>query len=204
MELVLESNWFKVYDNVLSGEYCDKLIDFSTGLLFKQPLDSAPKGHYSKNYRTSNQCFLQKDSDIVNDLDTAAEYLTKINRENFESTSIIRYQEGQEYKPHNDFFNKESPHYNRMLQSGGNRIATALFYLNDNFGGGETQFIMCDELNIVPKKGRCVIWHNLLEQMVFGKRKLIENKASYHSGLPVLSGEKWIATKWIRENKCTL
>ena len=119
-----------------------------------------------------------------------------------EATSVIRYNKGQEYKPHHDFFHPESAVYNDEIKRGGNRIATVLFYLNDDFDGGETIF-PDSGVKIQPKLGRCIVWENMFQVQNFGELKQILNYDSLHAGLPVISGKKYIATKWIRENKYT-
>jgi len=208
MKLVVYSDWFRVYENVLSKEYCDKIIKYSEPLMINQPLHGTEKlkeGHPQKDWRTSNQCFIDKSQPIINELDKAASTLTKISINNFEKTSVIRYKKGQEYKGHFDFFDEgKQEYYDKAISFGGNRIATALFYLSDEFEGGETSFLRCDNLTIKPKKGMCIIWQNMIDTRAFGDKIYKPNMASYHAGLPVKSGEKWIATKWIRENTCTM
>lgn len=55
--------------------------------------------------------------------------------ENGEAIQILRYQIGQKYEPHFDYFHDKA---NQVL--GGNRVATVLMYLSDVKKGGETVF----------------------------------------------------------------
>jgi hypothetical protein len=78
------------------------------------------------------------------------------------------------------------------MQSGGQRVYSCLFYLNDDFTGGETEFVNRD-IKIKPKTGRLLIWKNIKEDGSL-------DYDSFHAGLPVISGTKWIAIIWVREN----
>jgi prolyl 4-hydroxylase len=69
---------------------------------------------------------------------------------------------------------------------------SCLFYLNDDFDGGETDFPKVN-YRVDPQIGKLVIWKNLNDD-------LSVNYNSLHAGLPVISGEKWICIVWVREN----
>ena len=65
------------------------------------------------------------------------------------------------------------------------RVAACMMYLNDDFDGGETEFLYQNK-RIVPKRGQFLIW-----------------PATYthaHRGNPPLSGKKYITTSWIEQN----
>lgn len=55
--------------------------------------------------------------------------------ENGEAIQILRYEHGQKYEPHFDYFHDKA---NQEL--GGHRVATVLMYLSDVEKGGETVF----------------------------------------------------------------
>ena len=55
-----------------------------------------------------------------------------------------------------------------------------------------------DNLKIAPKTGRCIVWQNIFLLNILGEPEISYNEDSLHAGLPVINGEKWIATKWIR------
>lgn len=100
-----------------------------------------------------------------------------------EPISILRYGPGQEYRPH----------FDAIPSAGNNRIKTVLMYLNDSYSGGETDF---PELGVVvqPKAGDALVFDGLEED---GSTLIL----SRHAGLPILSGQKWVATRWIRERR---
>lgn len=66
-------------------------------------------------------------------------------------------------------------------------------YLNNVTAGGATIFPHIN-LNIYPNKGSVLhfSYYNSLRQV---------NTNTLHGDVPVLAGEKWIATKWIRERE---
>ncbi|PNY06134.1 prolyl 4-hydroxylase subunit alpha-1-like protein, partial [Trifolium pratense] len=120
--------------------------------------------------------------------------------ENGELMQVLRYEKNQYYRPHHDYF---SDTFN--LKRGGQRIATMLMYLGDNVEGGETHFPSAgsDEcscggkltkgLCVKPIKGNAVLfWSMGLDGQ--------SDPDSVHGGCPVLAGEKWSATKWMRQS----
>lgn len=99
-----------------------------------------------------------------------------------EPLHVLRYRPGQQYRPHHD------AHAFGPVEK--RRIATALLYLNDDYEGGETWF---PELKIKVRGGTgdLLIFHNLDADKMPDPRMT-------HAGLPIKSGEKWLATRWIR------
>lgn len=99
-----------------------------------------------------------------------------------EPLHVLRYTPGQQYRPHHD------AHAYAQVEK--RRVATALLYLNDNYEGGETNF---PELGITVRGGvgDLLIFHNLDANKMPDMRMI-------HAGLPITSGEKWLATRWIR------
>lgn len=99
-----------------------------------------------------------------------------------EPLHVLRYAPGQQYRPHHDAHTLETVEKRR--------VATALLYLNDAYEGGETHF---PELGITVRGGvgDLLIFHNL-DSAGMPDRRMI------HAGLPITSGEKWLATRWIR------
>lgn len=55
--------------------------------------------------------------------------------ENGEDIQVLRYEEGQRYEPHYDYFTDKV-----NIVRGGHRLATVLMYLSDVEKGGETVF----------------------------------------------------------------
>lgn len=104
-----------------------------------------------------------------------------------ESLSVLHYGVNEEYKPHRDYL-----HDPKMVGPGtpGQRVRTIFCYLNEPQLGGETEFLHWNQ-RFTPKLGRAVIFDNMRDGVV--------DPNSVHAGLPVLAGEKWLATLWMRE-----
>ena len=103
------------------------------------------------------------------------------NYESGEALALLRYSPGQEYRPHFDF----------VKGAENRRLMTALIYLNEDYDGGETEFVRTG-LKVKGKAGDVILFHN---QGADGG----PNPLSEHAGLPVTRGSKYLATRWIRE-----
>jgi prolyl 4-hydroxylase len=109
-----------------------------------------------------------------------------------EPMSILRYAQGEYYRPHFDFFNPTLDVSKQLMENGGQRTASAITYLSVPTSGGGTSF---PNLNLtVPAVGGSTLWfRNCSPDGQVDKRSL-------HAGDTVLVGEKWVVTKWFREN----
>jgi prolyl 4-hydroxylase len=99
-----------------------------------------------------------------------------------EPLHILRYRPGQEYRPHVDWLLDDNP-----------RVLTALVYLNDEYTGGETAFVKTG-LKVRGRKGDVLVFRS---QGADGGL----DPMSEHAGLPVTSGIKYLASRWIRARK---
>lgn len=101
-----------------------------------------------------------------------------------ESLQVIRYKDGEQYTPHHDWV--VPPIQHRFQPT---RFATLLMYLNDDFGGGETNFPRAvtsnqhDGVSIAPVKGSAVLFYNVLPDGNF-------DDLSQHGSSPVAHGTK--------------
>jgi prolyl 4-hydroxylase len=98
-----------------------------------------------------------------------------------EPLQVLRYSPGQEYRPH----------FDAIDGADNQRILTFLVYLNDDFEGGETEFLS-NGLKVKGRKGDGLLFRNADDR---GRR----DPKSQHSGLPPTEGEKFIASRWIRQ-----
>jgi len=109
-----------------------------------------------------------------------------------EPTQAQRYDVGDEFKAHTDYF--EAYELEKFSSSDwGQRSWTFMIYLNEPEGGGETAFPSLG-LSVKPRTGRAVIWNNLLPD---GQ----PNPDTLHHGMPVTAGTKAIITKWFRRRR---
>jgi prolyl 4-hydroxylase len=193
MELVLKSEWLYVIDNVLTPEECKEVIINADSIMEK----SQTLGVEIRDYRTSSNAYIGKNTEIpaLKKINLITEVLTELPLENQEDTCIVKYNEGEEYKVHQDHLdhgNYNDEGSNKELERGGDRLYSVMFYLNDDMEEGGTLFTS-PGIEIRPKTGRCVVWKNYLNGEI--------NRKSEHAGLPVKGGLKYIAVKWVRENK---
>lgn len=115
-----------------------------------------------------------------------------------EGTKVLRYVQGQEYRPHYDFVRPgaEAEAFGTELSTHGQRVATALVYLNDDYEGGQTAFPRLG-LQFRGKTGDALFFWNLSEAGAL-------ERDSLHAGLPVTLGEKWLLSKWVRQKPLAL
>jgi prolyl 4-hydroxylase len=115
--------------------------------------------------------------------------------ENGEPLAVLHYGPGDEYRRHHDYFDPAIPGRERPLARGGQRIATFMAYLSAVEAGGATRFPEAD-LRIRAEPGSAILFYNTLPDGSL-------DPASLHAGEPVAQGEKWVATRWLRERPYT-
>lgn len=107
-----------------------------------------------------------------------------------EWTQVLHYAVGQTFDWHVDWLDPALPGYAADLAARGQRIATCLVFLNDDFEGGETAF-EAGGLKHRGRKGDALMWANTLPDGSIDRR-------TRHAGLPPTSGEKWVLSQWLR------
>ena len=144
------------------------------------------------DYRIAQGTWLFENvSSIAKTLKQRIADLLQVSPKNFEELHIVKYDVGGEYKTHHDFFHANTDYYEEAMKKGGQRMYSALFYLNDDFEGGETDFPNIN-YKAIPKKNKLIVWRNVNEN----------NEVEYdslHAGLPVTKGTKYIGIFWVRE-----
>jgi prolyl 4-hydroxylase len=144
--------------------------------------------------RTSNNTYLlRQQTPIVADIERRIAGQSGLPVKNGEGLQLLNYQVGQQYLPHFDFFDPERPGNAQVLANGGQRVASCILYLNTVEAGGETIFPEVDE-TVQAIQGDAVLFYNLTPE---GQ----PDPLSLHGSTPVITGEKWVATKWIRERE---
>ena len=182
-----------VLGNLLSDEECDALIELARPRLARSLTVAIKTGDEEVNDdRTSNGMFFQRgEHEVVRRLEARLARLLDWPEENGEGLQILHYRPGAEYKPHYDYFDPVEPGTPTILKRGGQRVATIVIYLAEPEKGGGTTF---PDVNLVvaPKRGNAVF---------FSYDRAHPVTRTLHGGAPVLAGEKWIATKWLRERR---
>jgi prolyl 4-hydroxylase len=182
-----------VLGGFLSDEECDGLIEGAKPRMARSLTVATKTGGEELNEdRTSNGMFYARtENELIARIERRLAQLTRWPMENGEGLQILHYRPGAEYKPHYDYFDPAEPGTPTILKRGGQRVATVIMYLNDPIKGGGTTFPDV-KLQVSPKRGNAVF---------FSYDKPHPSTGSLHGGAPVIEGEKWIATKWLREGK---
>lgn len=181
-----------VVDNFLTASECTELIELAKAKLKRSTVVDDKTGEpVEHSARTSSGAFFAKgETPLVADIEQRISMRTGIPVDNGEGLQVLKYEVGQEYRPHYDYFVQGADAQVDHLKNGGQRILTFLVYLNTPELGGATCFPDVG-LEVAARQGRGLMF------------SYAPNPASksLHGGLPVLQGEKWVITKWFREGK---
>ncbi|POO00755.1 Isopenicillin N synthase [Trema orientale] len=189
-----------------TAEQCESIISIAKPSLRPSSLAlrEGETEESTKGIRTSSGVFISASEDKTGILDVIEEKIaraTMIPRTHGEAFNILRYNIGQRYNSHYDAFS-EAEYGPQKSQ----RAASFLLYLSDVQEGGETMFPFenglnmngnydfeeCIGLKVKPRKGDGLLFYSLLPNGTI-------DRTSLHGSCPVIKGEKWVATKWIRD-----
>jgi prolyl 4-hydroxylase len=184
-----------VFGGLLSDDECDALIELSRPRLVRsETVDNSTGGSEINAARTSDGMFFERgETPLIAGIERRIAELVRWPLENGEGLQILRYRPGAEYRPHHDYFDPVHPGTARILQRGGQRVGTIVMYLNTPEGGGATTFPEVG-LEVAPVRGNAVF---------FSYDRAHPATKTLHGGAPVLAGEKWVATKWLRQGVFT-
>lgn len=181
-------------DGLLSSDECRLLVASALpGLRRSQTVDPDSGLGVQRELRTSSDASLDP---VAEDFALRLVQLrmaraARVELPQAEHLVVLRYEPGQEYRPHRDY--RPSGSLERDRPQAGNRLRTICVYLNEVEAGGETAFPVA-RLKVAPEAGRAVVFDNLHTDGT-------PDVDSLHAGLPVLRGEKWLATLWLREQR---
>ncbi len=182
-----------VFGNVLSADECDELVALARQRLARSETVMTTTGSSEVNTaRTSDGMFFARgENPVCARFEARIAALLDWPIENGEGLQILRYRPGAEYKPHYDYFDPDQSGTPSILKRGGQRLATLVTYLNTPELGGATTFPDVN-LEVAPVKGNAVF---------FSYDRPHPMTRTLHGGAPVLAGEKWVATKWLRQGR---
>ena len=182
-----------VFEGLLSADECAGLIEQSTPRLTRsETVDNANGGSEVNAARTSDGMFFARgESPLIARIEERIAALLRWPVSHGEGVQILRYRPGAEYKPHFDYFDPVHPGSQPVLARGGQRVGTVVMYLNAPLRGGATTFPDAG-LEVAPVPGNAVF---------FSYDRADPSTGTLHGGAPVLEGEKWVATKWLRERE---
>lgn len=185
-----------VLGGFLSDAECDAVIALAQPRLARsRTVDNANGAHVVHAARTSDSMCLQLGQDaLCQRIEARIARLLDWPMDHGEGLQVLRYTTGAEYQPHYDYFDPDAAGTPVLLQAGGQRVASLVMYLNTPDRGGATRFPDV-QLDIAAIKGNAVF---------FSYDRPHPMTRSLHAGAPVLAGEKWVATKWLRERAACL
>ena len=182
-----------VFANLLSPAECDALIDAARPRMSRSlTVDTKTGGEELHPDRTSQGMFFTRSENaVVQRIETRIAKLLNWPQQNGEGLQVLRYPPGAQYRPHYDYFDPREPGTPAILKRGGQRVATLIIYLFEPEAGGATVFPDID-VKVAPVRGNAVF---------FSYPQAHPDSRTLHGGDPVIAGEKWIATKWLREGE---
>jgi len=182
-----------VFDNLLSTAECEALIAAAESRLARSlTVDIRTGGEELNHDRTSHGMFYTRgENAAIRRIEARIARLLNWPVQNGEGLQVLRYRRGAEYKPHYDYFDPGEPGTAAILRRGGQRVASLIMYLREPEEGGATVFPDIG-LRVRPQQGSAVFFSYALAH---------PTSLTLHGGEPVKSGEKWIATKWLRERE---
>lgn len=172
----------------LDSESCAGLVD----LIERQHRPSTvADSNGDSAFRTSSTCDLSYDEPLVAALADRLTAISGIKAIYGEPLQGQRYEVGQEFKAHTDYFEPGNPDFQTYCAVAGQRTWTFMIYLNEVAAGGATRFKVIDKL-IQPETGKLVAWNNRRPDGT-------PNPATLHHAMKVRRGRKYVITRWYRE-----
>jgi prolyl 4-hydroxylase len=183
-------------ENFATPATCDWLIARARGRGFRARVyDPVTGGAREENYRSNSAAnfdITQWDLPLVL-LRTRIAALIGLPTHCLEHPMVLHYEVGQEFEPHYDFLDPDGPGLKKEIALKGQRVATFLLYLNDDYEGAETEFVKLG-MQHRGRKGDALVFWNLDAEGAPDWR-------TQHAGRAPTSGEKWLLSQWIREDR---
>ena len=191
--LTMQNPRVVVFGGLLSDGECDALVAAAAPRMARsETVVNETGGNEVNASRTSDGMFFGRgELPICQRVEERIAALVNWPLVNGEGLQVLHYRPGAEYKPHHDYFDPAQPGMAAVLRRGGQRVGTLVIYLNTPQQGGGTVFPDV-QLEVAPIKGNAVFFSYDRPHAV---------TRSLHGGAPVLAGDKWVATKWLREGE---
>lgn len=179
-----------VLGGLLSAEECDAFIELARPRLVRSTtVEPESGGDMVHPDRTSHGMgFARGETPLCERIEARIARLLDWPLDHGEGLQVLRYGPGAQYKPHHDYFDPAMPGSDVLLRRGGQRVASVVMYLNTPERGGATTFPE-SHFEVAAIRGNAVF---------FSYDRAHPMTRTLHAGAPVLAGEKWILTKWLR------
>lgn len=183
-EVLNEEPLIVKFHNVLSDAECQALTGCASPRLERSKLANK---QISQIRTSSGMFFDENENPLITTIEKRVSVLMNVPIEHAEGLQVLHYEPGQEFKAHFDYFSEHQP------SSQNNRISTLVMYLNEVQQGGETTFPHLG-LVVPPSRGSAIYF-----EYFYNNQQL--NELTLHSSMPVIRGEKWVATQWMRKQR---
>jgi len=188
--VLLDAPRVRVFEKFASPDECDWLIACCRDKLQRARIyNNSGTEMKVGSVRTNTEADYEFDvSDVALSLirDRIAR-ATAVPVEHFEVAKLLHYSPGEAFTRHSDYFHAWMT---EEIESRGQRVATFLIYLNDDYEGGETEFVEVG-FKFKGRKGDALLFINV-------DREGVGDPMSLHAGQPTTLGEKWVLSQWIR------
>jgi prolyl 4-hydroxylase len=182
-----------VFGDLLSHDECDAIVAAAKPRLARsETVQMDTGGSEVHAARTSRGMFFERgENEVCKRVEERIAKLLSWPVKNGEGLQVLHYLPGAEYQPHHDYFDPSKSGTAAITARGGQRVGTLIMYLNSPEKGGGTTFPDVG-LEVGPVKGNAVF---------FSYDRPHPSTKTLHGGAPVIAGEKWVATKWLREGE---
>ena len=180
---------------LLDEQECEDLIALARPRLQRSTVVDPVTGlDIVAGHRSSDGMFFRLgEHPLVAAIEQRISILTGTPVENGEGLQLLHYPVGAQTTPHRDYLQPTNEANRESIARSGQRTSTLIMYLNDVASGGETSF-PATGLSVLPQRGQALYFE-------YFNAAGDCDPASLHAGDPVLVGEKWIATKWLRSRR---
>jgi prolyl 4-hydroxylase len=182
-----------VFGGLLADDECDAIVAAAKPRLSRsETVQMDTGGSEVHAARTSRGMFFERgENEVCKRVEARLAKLLSWPVINGEGLQVLHYLPGAEYQPHHDYFDPSKSGTVPIVARGGQRVATIVMYLNSPEKGGGTTFPDVG-VEVGPVKGNAVF---------FSYDRPHPSTKTLHGGAPVIAGEKWVATKWLRERE---
>ena len=201
---VFEPNYnILTFPNLLSPEQCDELMQVASRSQGPSELQTDTPYAERDEVRKSKTSWLTSDQTQVDTFITnwiisyLKPYFPNVDEGWMEKLQVVEYEPNGKFLEHWDNSWKQDVHNpkSQVSEARGTqkslRLVTFLFYLTEDYEGGETIFPLLKR-GVKGKKGMCLVFYNIdpYTKLIIAESLHIANR--------VRRGKKWIATKWVR------
>lgn len=179
-------------DKFLSPQECLHIIKYAEARQMERATIAGPRGTVVTEDRTNSFLYASHDADdVFGAVAKRIAGLVGLPLSHAEDFQVIHYQRGQEFRGHYDGFDPTTDAGKWKWRDGGQRILTAIGYLNTVQKGGGTLFNNLG-LSVPATQGKLLVFHNTENGTIR------RHPGALHSGMPVEAGDKWAFNMWFR------